>query len=106
MQHTQGQWKTKFVNESDDVRTGYVYVERPENDSTKENPDICKVYAIGDDGRVGGEMEANARLIASAPLMLEALQSIKHWDCSNDRSFYTCDRELIEKAISQAMGIL
>ena len=43
-------------------------------------------------------------LISAAPDMLAALESIKHWHGSKENAFYTCDRELIEAAITKAKG--
>jgi hypothetical protein len=48
-----------------------VYVERPATDWNKENPDICRVFKVDEDGNP--ERYANARLIAAAPDLLAAL---------------------------------
>jgi hypothetical protein len=74
--HTPGTWEAYSFRESEDVRGAMVRVMRPATDATRANPDICRVYAMGDDGRPGGEMEANARLIAAAPSMHEALMRL------------------------------
>lgn len=70
--YTKGKWEVVFAKQKADVRTAFVFIQRPEGYGTKENPDICQVFAMGDDGREGEEMEANARLISAAPDLLEA----------------------------------
>ena len=74
---TPGPWEAYTFRDSEDTRAARVRVIRPETPGVKANPDICHVYAIGDDGRPGGEMEANAQLIAAAPDLLAALQAAK-----------------------------
>jgi len=64
--HTPGPWLTADFNAGT-----MVYVERPETAETKADPDVCHVYPMG-----FGEREANARLIAAAPELLEALRVV------------------------------
>jgi hypothetical protein len=74
--HTPGDWHVEIYQDSADTRAARVWTDRPETDGCKANPDICHVYAIGDDGRPGGEMEANAKLIAAAPKLLACLREV------------------------------
>jgi hypothetical protein len=71
--HTPGDWHIEIYQDSQDTRAARIWTDRPETEGCKANPDICHVYAIGDDGRPGGEMEANAKLIAACPDLLAAL---------------------------------
>ena len=73
---TGGDWTAYTFQKSEDVRGAMVRIERPASDGMRANPDICEVFAIGDDGRRGGEMEANARLIAAAPELKDALADL------------------------------
>ena len=71
--HTPGDWNVEIYQDSADTRAARVWTDRPETEGGKANPDICHVYAIGDDGRLGGEMEANAKLISASPDLIAAL---------------------------------
>ena len=80
--HTAGKWKvTEIVDPMthDGLR---VYVERPENEHTCENPDICQVYQI--DGDHSDARYANAALISSAPNLLELVRSAYDRFTDND----------------------
>ena len=74
--HTPGDWNIDIYQDGQDTRAARIWTDRPETEGCKANPDICHVYAIGDDGRPGGEMEANAKLIAASPDLLAALQGL------------------------------
>jgi hypothetical protein len=76
--HTPGPWEAYSFRASEDTRGAMVRVMRPETEGTRANPDICRVYAMGDDGRPGGEMEANARLIAAAPETAAERDRLRH----------------------------
>jgi hypothetical protein len=103
--HTKGKWEVLFVNENVDVRGAYVRAIRPATDYTKENPDICHVFAIGDDGRAGGEMEHNARLIAAAPDMFELFQRInRHLDSGGTIKPGNGIQDAIKAIIAKAEG--
>jgi len=52
---------------------------------------ICRVFLDGD------ECEANARLIAAAPELLEALQGVMYWD--NGKPEWDDARAAIAKAV-------
>ena len=67
-QHTQGEWRLAVINQTDGETIIYT------GEST-DNPDtiICEVAGgLGFDGDRCQESEANARLIAAAPKLLEA----------------------------------
>lgn len=74
MPHTPGPWLDVFypAEPGRDVGKAFVWIHRDATDATCADPKICELFAMGDDGRAGGEMQANARLIAAAPELLKA----------------------------------
>lgn len=86
--HTPGPW----------IQVGH-WVEHP----NEKIPDICTcdLQAIGHGHlkRTEAETIANARLIAAAPDMLEALKLIQNQDL-----VLPADREIIKSAIAKATG--
>ena len=92
MKHTPGPWK------SVDIQKGYLIT------NSDESYDIAVVRNIGQH-----DNQANARLIAAAPELMEALyQLIDAADCSDDIQFGTLSttfvRDIAIKAINKATG--
>ena len=82
--HTGGEWSIEMYQKPNGEWYAMVWADVDERSGCTANPDICKVYAMGD-GRKG-ELQANARLIAAAPDLLESLeeawQIIQGWEAA------------------------
>ena len=72
--HTPGPWHVKDHGNDSEGTKIMVYVSRPETENTCKNPDVCRVYQIGGDR--SSERFYNARLIAAAPDLLQALEAL------------------------------
>ena len=105
-QHTPGPWE---VQNSDQWRaesrdTGFAtfcHVGPPKG--------LAVALAVSDEDGEGHEVEANARLIAAAPDLLDAIEAllgwVKAWDCDfvmDDE--WPADDEKIKAAIAKARG--
>lgn len=101
--HTEGPWKVGPMGQ-------YIFGPDTEMVADMENPDgsVCRMRGVG------GELpiEANARLIAAAPELLEALESIADEieNCICEVDLVTTDtllggfRDQARKAIAKAKG--
>lgn len=111
MEHTKGPWyiDNYFNDYEDGIYMGGMHV-KDENDGYN----ICEIWPI----TIKNEFEANARLIASAPDMLEALKAtlarmndlydylLERTGIVSDETVYLTDevRKQAEKAIAKAEG--
>jgi hypothetical protein len=68
--HTPGPWTTKKID------TGVYDICRVGNDGLRTR--VCRLHASQIEPEHGGDVEANAHLIASAPAMLSALERLAH----------------------------
>ena len=104
MKHTQGKWEAIPAKDQDGTPTI----------SIRGNAKfIATMDTFSIDGAPYGldaEQEANARLIASAPELLEALESVGLWCDSRDGSAETDEHnlavigEIAQQAINKAKG--
>jgi hypothetical protein len=87
MKHTQGPWTT---------RTAFKHGEPVESVIQAGTEVLASAYDLGSDRR--DEMEANARLIAAAPDLLEACKTFAEWLRREDAGFdhRTNDRKTTE----------
>lgn len=103
MKHTPGPWTTFYENRDEKHPNGWMDTRV---DSLSANavlcPNICIMFC-----REKTEQNANARLIASAPDLLEALKDLNAW--VGVRLGYEYDEdpiaELVHKVIAKAEGI-
>jgi len=98
VKHTQGPWEIRATRIDDNAFTSDIQAPNQDNPSQSgSNPTVATTWYRPDDG----EAEANARLIASAPDLLECLQNLVHRGLIvNDNDHY---EECIE-AIAKATG--
>lgn len=101
--HTPGPW---FVEHHEWLQKGHCAI------SSKDHGELAQVvWCMEDDeciGRNSPEKEANARLIAAAPELLEAAQKVLAWyeaeeDHSKEPDFYK-RMDAIRAAIAKATG--
>ena len=94
--HTPGPW---FIEHLDWAQKGHVFI------SAKDHGELAQVVWLMENdeimGRNSPEKEANARLIAAAPTMLEALQ-----DCREAlrRTGHDGELAIVDAAIAKATG--
>jgi hypothetical protein len=69
MTYTPGPWKLKNAELGPDNDKGIMYIDENENQSL-----LAEVYEVVNPSGRKADVEANARLIAAAPEMLEALK--------------------------------
>lgn len=106
-QHTPGPWlhhgEVNLVNDTHSLFCGGV---NPVG--SKYIGDICYIQSSDHiNGVTREEAEANARLIASAPDLLEALENLQtqiQQVSDGDRPYTGFDTELIDEAIAKARG--
>lgn len=91
MSHTPGPWTTKKID------TGVYDVCRVGNDGLRTR--VCRLHASQIEPKHGGDIEANARLIASAPDLLSALERLAHPMADDDDLDFA--RAIIAKAKGQ-----
>ena len=98
MKHTQGPWEIRATRIDDNAFIYDIHAPHQDNPSQSgSNPTVATTWYRPDDG----EAKANARLIASAPDLLECLQNLVHRGLIvNDNDHY---EECIE-AIAKATG--
>jgi len=98
VKHTQGPWEIRATRIDDNAFTSDIQAPNQDNPSQSgSNPTVATTWYRPDDG----EAKANARLIASAPDLLECLQNLVHRGLIvNDNDHY---EECIE-AIAKATG--
>jgi len=98
VKHTQGPWEIRATRIDDNAFTSDIQAPNQDNPSQSgSNPTVATTWYRPDDG----EAKANARLIASAPDLLECLQNLVHRGLIvNDNEHY---EECIE-AIAKATG--
>ena len=98
MKHTQGPWEIRATRIDDNAFISDIQAPNQDNPSQSgSNPTVATTWYRPDDG----EAKANARLIASAPDLLECLQNLVHRGLIvNDNDHY---EECIE-AIAKATG--
>lgn len=89
--HTPGPWTTKKID------TGVYDVCRVGNDGLRTR--ICRLHASQIEPEHGGDIESNARLIASAPDLLCALERLAHPMADEDDLTYA--HAIIAKAKGQ-----
>ena len=103
--HTPGPWCTGSTNVPQPLYRGVIAI-------VEYNPDRFVSVWVDDDERawrVHEQSEANARLIAAAPDMLEALEAIRFL-LNEDRGYYVSASrlnelwEMVNKAIAKAKG--
>jgi hypothetical protein len=97
IQHTPGPWASCTAS-----------VHRPEL-VTAKNKNICSVWSGGSSSPIAdGEWQANARLIAAAPELLEALEWQDMAEADRDaglrKGYFDKARELRKAAIAKAKG--
>ena len=97
--HTPGPWSYKYGN-GDEFHQGQWYNIESENGNVLQFP-----YRVGEEKEK--EFEANAKLVAAAPVLLEALQSANNYfiDLQNKCALTNSDErawKLISKAIKKA----
>ena len=80
MNHTPEPWTTKKID------TGVYDVCRVGNDGLRTR--VCRLHASQIEPEHGGDVEANAHLIASAPAMLDALQRLAHPMADDDDLYH------------------
>ena len=92
--HTPGPWITREIG-------GDIYIEHQTHDI-----DVCRVFRpypipgeTSEDGEITARREANARLIASAPALLAALETIAAGNTDPERMV-----EIAREAIAQMEG--
>lgn len=71
--HTPGPWTLYRYAATQDTHHHAVFASARDDG---RRVTIATVYPVGDDGQTGGESYHNARLIAAAPAMLKALETI------------------------------
>ena len=91
MNHTPEPWTTKKID------TGVYDICRVGNDGLRTR--VCRLHASQIEPEHGGDVEANAHLIASAPDLLAALERLAHPMADDDDLDYA--REVIAKAKGQ-----
>lgn len=92
-QHTKGEWEQK----------GHII------ESVETHEEIAWIKALSTGSSRSAEAEANAKLIAAAPSMIEALQSVNNYfiDLQNKCALTFQDErawKLVSKAIQKAIG--
>ena len=76
MKHTQGPWEIRATRIDDNAFISDIQAPNQDNPSQSgSNPTVATTWYRPDDG----EAEANARLIAAAPDLLEALNELVNW---------------------------
>lgn len=98
MSHTPGPWVKDIAKWRDeDAESEMIMVFGKEGVGYGR---IAHVYA-----ECGGEVEANARLIAAAPELLEALESARNWIGPNSTQLTRLEIvSIMESAIAKALG--
>ena len=77
---------------------------------SKDMVELSRIAAVLFHDDADGETRANARLIAAAPQLLEALQTtaenLRSWKAANNSGINTFDSwlEVVEEAIAKAKG--
>ena len=89
--YTPGPWTTKKID------TGVYDVCRVGNDGLRTR--VCRLHASQIDPEHGGDVEANAHLIASAPDLLSALERLAHPMADDD------DLDFARAIIAKAKGL-
>jgi len=89
--HTPGPWTTKKID------TGVYDVCRVGNDGLRTR--VCRLHASQIEPEHGGDVEANAHLIASAPDLLSALERLAHPMADDD------DLDFARAIIAKAKGL-
>lgn len=93
MSHTPGPWTY-----DDESVTGSVWSGNAPSGAWPTG--VCVASVLGD----SAESEANARLIAAAPELLEALEECLEWIRQNGRPPTSELRQRVENAIAKARG--
>lgn len=75
MKHTPGKWNVTRTRATEDTHHHEVLARDTEY---HREVVICECFPINDDGQIDSESAANARLIAAAPELLEALKIALH----------------------------
>ena len=91
MSHTPGPWTTKKID------TGVYDICRVGNDGLRTR--VCRLHASQIEPEHGGDVKANAHLIASAPDLLSALERLAHPMADDDDLDFA--RAIIAKAKGQ-----
>ena len=89
--YTPGPWTTKKID------TGVYDVCRVGNDGLRTR--VCRLHASQIEPEHGGDVEANAHLIASAPDLLSALERLAHPMADDD------DLDFARAIIAKAKGL-
>ena len=102
--HTPGPWN--FSNENNSLGHGGGIAIDAIDPADHQLFEVCEVWGIDDYSKIDSRAEANARLIAAAPELLEALQGfVGAWPAIKDGTFNgdaVCD--FARAAIAKATG--
>lgn len=97
--HTKGPWK--YTEDTEDLLAGREVVAMNIYAPDK----LCgHVASVGALGMAANEIEANARLISTAPEMLEALETLRNEILSQGESGDQVNLRMLESVIAKARG--